>query len=380
MVLRGGIRARRRLRFIVQEFLAARADLRTLLVDHRGVTPERAADLEMLALDDPLRPGDFAGHDGVRDRPVLARGAVRSRNERHHAVPADEIVLEADEEPAGPRVALPPGAPAQLVVDAPALVPVRAEHIEAAQRRQPAAKRRVASAEDDVGAAAGHVGGDRDGARHAGPGDNHGLTGIVAGVEHAALDAPVPQRPEQRLRLRDARRADQHRPARRLHARDLVGEGFHLRVAVREDDVRLVHPHARAVRRKDHRRQPVELPELRGGGFGGGRHAGETGPQAHEVLDGDRPEHDAIGADVEALLGFHRGLDAVRPAPVVGHAPGELVDELDAAAAHDVVAIAMQQHLGVKRHVNRRERQVLGRVVKRAASAAPIARGGTRHP
>ena len=85
------------------------------------------------------------------------------------------------------------------------------------------------------------------------------------------------------------------------------------------------------------------------------------------MLDGDRPEHHAFGADVDALLGLDRGLDAVRPAPVVGHPPGELVDELDTAAAHDVVAVAQEQHRRVQGDVDRGERHVLGRVMERAA-------------
>jgi hypothetical protein len=39
------------------------------------------------------------------------------------------------------------------------------------------------AAELDVGAAAGHVGGDGDGARHAGLGDDEGFLLVVAGVE-----------------------------------------------------------------------------------------------------------------------------------------------------------------------------------------------------
>ena len=112
-----------------------------------------------------------------------------------------------------PGIALAAGAAAQLVVDAAALVPLGADDAEAAGsasaiclqpldlgadlllalRRAPAPSGMSASscahahvgvaAELDVGAAAGHVGGDGDGARHAGLRDDVGLLLVVAGVQ-----------------------------------------------------------------------------------------------------------------------------------------------------------------------------------------------------
>ena len=47
------------------------------------------------------------------------------------------------------------------------------------------------AAEDDVGTAAGHVRGDRDGALAAGLGDDLGLALVMLGVEHLVLDAAL---------------------------------------------------------------------------------------------------------------------------------------------------------------------------------------------
>ena len=58
-------------------------------------------------------------------------------------------------------IALTAGATAQLVVDPATLVPLGADDVQAARVRHP-------GAEDDVGAAAGHVGGNGDRAGHAG--------------------------------------------------------------------------------------------------------------------------------------------------------------------------------------------------------------------
>ena len=136
---------------------------------------------------------------------------------------AQQIVLAAHEELRAAGIALPPSPAAQLVVDPPALVPLGAEHEQAAgaerdlllrldlggdlrlERRLVFRRRGDAeagllgaplghahvevAAELDVGAAAGHVGGDGHRAGHAGVGDDVGLLLVIAGVEHAVRQA-----------------------------------------------------------------------------------------------------------------------------------------------------------------------------------------------
>ena len=75
-----------------------------------------------------------------------------------HAVAAEEaneVVLGREVEAALAGVALAAGAAAELVVDAPALVTLGAQHVQPAEIGH-------AVAELDVDAAAGHVGGDGD--------------------------------------------------------------------------------------------------------------------------------------------------------------------------------------------------------------------------
>ena len=132
---------------------------------------------------------------------------------------AHQVVLEDEVELGAARVALAAGAAAQLVVDAPALVALGGEHVEAAgastlalasaisasTRARSAAGSSVlalllgglqllhhphldVAAELDVGAAAGHVGGDGHRAGHAGVGDDLRLLLVVAGVQHVVRD------------------------------------------------------------------------------------------------------------------------------------------------------------------------------------------------
>src|SRR5438105_8098166 len=55
---------------------------------------------------------------------------------------AHEIIFERQKEFGMAGIALPAGAAAQLVVDAPALMPLRAEHVEAARRQRLLLERR----------------------------------------------------------------------------------------------------------------------------------------------------------------------------------------------------------------------------------------------
>ncbi len=139
-------------------------------------------------------------------------------------------------------VALAAGAAAQLVVDAPALMPLGADHEQAAgvlhraralrrsrrgsRRRAPRACRvgdrrefqlqphLEIAAEFDVGAAAGHVGGDGDRARRAGLGDDRRFLLMEARIQHR-VRAPSScfSSSLMHLALLDAGGADQHRLA-----------------------------------------------------------------------------------------------------------------------------------------------------------------------
>src|SRR3546814_13404794 len=122
-------------------------------------------------------------------------------------------------EAARTRVALAPGAAAQLVVDAARLVALGADDVQAAgfldrvvallpfglQARAGDLVDRLAglgfkvrqfgvqrAAEHDVGAAAGHVGGDGHRARSAGLGDDGGFAFVQLGVEPLVVDAGLP--------------------------------------------------------------------------------------------------------------------------------------------------------------------------------------------
>ena len=73
-------------------------------------------------------------------------------------------------------------------------VPLLLGHVEPGRilvLKQGPGQRLGVTAEDDVGAAAGHVGGDRHSARPARLGDDLGFPLVMLGVQHGVIDAPL---------------------------------------------------------------------------------------------------------------------------------------------------------------------------------------------
>ena len=93
----------------------------------------------------------------------------------------DDLVVEGDEELREPGVALAGAAAGELAVDPPGFVPFGADDVQAAELGD-------AVAELDVGAAAGHVGGDRHPAFLAGLRHDLGLDLVVLGVQDLVFD------------------------------------------------------------------------------------------------------------------------------------------------------------------------------------------------
>ena len=191
-----------------------------LVVHDVVVFQDVLADVEVARLDLRLRP-----LDGLVD-PRMDDGLAFLQAEllQHavHAVGAEDahqVVLERQVELGAARIALAAGAAAQLVVDAAGFVALGAEHVEAAggerllleggdlveDRLLPGGALLAleagelaldahlgVAAELDVGAAAGHVGGDGDRARHAGLGDDEGFLLVEAGVQHGEVLGAAP--------------------------------------------------------------------------------------------------------------------------------------------------------------------------------------------
>ena len=194
------------------------------------------------------------------------------------AVNAHQVVLQRKEKSSGARIALATRSAAKLIVDSSAVVPLGADDVQATHLRDrpafflhllglldlldlgfpdvfghvepgrifvpehgPRHRLRIA-AEDDVGAAAGHVGGDGDGLLAAGLGDDLGFAGHVfrLGVEQLVIDAAALEHRGQLFGLLDRCRADQDRLAGLVDSDNFLDDRFPLFRLITIDQVRMI--------------------------------------------------------------------------------------------------------------------------------------------
>src|SRR5690242_7704002 len=366
------------------EYLAALAvDDHALAVHHVVVLEHVLADLEVLLLDlglgRPDGPGDDLGldRDVRRDVQPLHDGADPRGVEHPH-----QVVLERQVEPALAGVALPSGPAAELVVDAARLVPLGAEHVQAARlddllvllghralglrhclrpghlvvfrgldRRQAAlvqlgvGDELGVAAQHDVGAAAGHVGGHGDRAPPAGLGDDRRLPLVVLGVQHLVRDAAPLEHPGHDLGLLHAGGADQDGLPGLVPFVDVLDARLEFGLRRLVDHVGLVVADHRLVGRDRDHAELVDRVELVGLGDGRTRHAGQLVVEAEVVLEGDGGEGLVLVLDRHPLLGLDGLVHALVVAPAVQDAAGELVHDQDLAVHHDVVLVLLVQLL-----------------------------------
>src|SRR5262245_25316632 len=330
-----------------------------LSFDQGGVAPERLSYLVILSLDDPLQSFDLMANRRMLDRLVLRSGANFRRNQMVYAETRHQIILQADEKARRSRIALAPRATSELVVYAPALVPVRSDDVKTAQGDYALTILFSGPAKTNVRAPARHVGRDGHCADGAGLGDDLGLDLVVLRIEDATDDSDLAQLARQFLGLFDAARPDQNGTPRYVRAFDLGDERPALRVFVREDHVRQVFADARAVRRDGNHFEAVETFQLFSRGLRRGGHSAEPGVMLQEMLQSDRTQDAPAGPYLQRFFSLQRRLQAVGPAPVVHHAPGEFIHQFYAPVAHDVINIAPQQRPRVQRLIDLDQQQVV---------------------
>ena len=346
------------------DLAAETVDDLALLVHHVVVFQRALADGEVLLLDAPL-----GGFDGPVQPAVLEHFAFLDAQLLHDAgdavgaEQAHQVVFQRDEEARHARIALARAAPAQLAVDAPRLVALAADHVEPAgafldqvpqgflaldlvgQLRlahdHVAFHPDDAGAELDVGAAAGHVGGDGDGAGLAGVEDDFGFALVVLGVEHVVGHVHPPQHAAQNFRHVHGDRADEDGLLALVAGRDFLDDGVELLALGLVDVVVAVHAPHGAVGGDHDDVHLVDRLEFVGLGLGRAGHAGELLVEAEIVLDGDGGQGLGLALDAHAFLGLDGLVQAVAPAPAGHQAPGEFVDDDDLVVLDDVLHVAL---------------------------------------
>ena len=183
------------------------------------------------------------------------------------------------------------------------------------------------AAEQNVGAAARHIGGDRDHALASGLGNDLSFALMEFRVQHNMLDAFFLQQVRQSLRLLYRSRAHQHWLAFDGKLLNFIGsrEIFFFLRAVHH--VGILDAQHLLVRRNHHHFELVNLVEL--GGFGLGRtgHSREFLEHAEIVLKGDRRQRLILALDLDAFLGFDRLMKAIGPAAPGHHTARVFIDD-----------------------------------------------------
>ena len=156
---------------------------------------------------------------------------------------------------------------------------------------------------------------------------------------------------------------DEHRLAGRVARGDLALDRRPLAVLGLVDLIVAIGADHRAVRRDLDDRQVVDLHELGGLGQRRAGHAGELVVEAEVVLQRDRRERLVLLLDPHALLGLDRLVQALRPAPALERAAGELVDDLHLVVDDLVVDVALVERLRL---------EALDQVVDERAVLGPV--------
>ncbi len=199
------------------------------------------------------------------------------------------------------------------------------------------------AAELNVGAAAGHVGGDGDGAGNARLRDDEGFLFVIARVQHLMLDFQPFSRSD---RLSDFSMDVVPTSTGCLRSlQSLISSMMALCFSSRRavDLVVVIVARHGPVGRDFEHFELVDVDELVGLGEGRAGHAGEFCVKAEVVLEGDGGERLAFALDVHVFLGFQRLMQPLRIAAAFHHAAGELVDDDDLVLLHDVITVALEQ-------------------------------------
>jgi hypothetical protein len=190
-------------------------------------------------------------------------------------------------------------------------------------------------AEQNVGAAARHIGGHRNRPLAAGLRYDVGLALMVFRVQHLVFHAHPLQNPGQPLRFFNGNRADQDRLPLFVSLFDLFRRVPELLLLGPVHHVRVFNPDQGAIGRGDDHVQVVDLLKLGSFGFGGTRHARQLLVHAEVVLKGDGGERLVFPFDLDLFLGLHRLVQAVAPAAAGHQTPRELVNDDDFAVFDD---------------------------------------------
>ena len=203
------------------------------------------------------------------------------------------------------------------------------------------------TAQHNVRATAGHVGGNGNGAQLTGLGDDLGLLLMVLGVKHMVGHARFFQQLGENFAALDGNGAHQYRLALGVTGLHLVHNGPELACLVFIHHIGMVLTGHRAVCGDLHHIQLIDrtkflfLRQRRAG------HAGELAVQAEEILEGDGGQGLAFAGNGHAFLGLDGLVQALVVAAAIHQSAGEFIDDDDLAVLDHIVDVFFHQATGL---------------------------------
>ncbi len=194
--------------------------------------------------------------------------------------------------------------------------------------------------QQNVRAAACHVGGDRHPAKSSGLRHDLGFLLVMLGVQHDMLDALFLQQIGKPLGFFDGSGAHQYRLSRVVQTLHLVGGRKVLFLLGAVDGVGIFDPDQVPVRRDDDNFQFVNLVELGRFRLRRAGHAGQLLEHAKVILEGDGRQRLVFALDLHPFLRLDRLVQTIGPAPPRHQPSGELVDDQHLAVLHHVFHVS----------------------------------------
>ena len=200
------------------------------------------------------------------------------------------------------------------------------------------------STEHNIGSPTRHIGGDSDGARASGIGDNQCLALVLLSVKNIVFNLLFGQQLRDHFRHLDRGSTHQHRLLTRLAIAYIFDDGVKLILHSQIDQIIMIGPLHRLIGGYNDHVEAIDLVQFKGFGIGGAGHPRQFAVDAKIVLESSGSQGLAFILDINALFGFDRLVQTFRPAASRHGATGMLIDDDDLVILDDVIHIFGIEH------------------------------------
>ena len=324
----------------VQHTPPLRIDDLTLFVHYLVIFQKVLSDAEVIAFN--LLLGRF---DGIAEHLMLDLLILRHTHGVEHidqpfrTEQSHQIVFQGNIELGFARISLTSASAAQLVVNTPGFMPLRADDFEAARRF-------CFIVQLDIRTTACHVGGNRHRSVHAGIRHDLRLQFMEFGVQHFMRDAFFPEKAAEFFGSFDCDRTYQHRLFLCMGFLHRFHDGMQLLLARFIYRILMIDSSDRLVGGDLHHVHSVDITEFLLFRQGCTRHAGLFLEFIEKVLESDGGERPALPLHLNMFFRLNRLMQAIRISASRHDTAREFIHDQDLIVLHHIVLITEHQIIG----------------------------------